>query len=148
MGEGADSENRQARVLQNLQDRSPKLAGVYRTAVRTLDSEPEPGCEAARVSVICHCLRELMVGLPPILAETAIPRPNPSSSSLLARLPGLLAKHPDLDLAADQDVLPVPKAVAIHLDSLVKNCRGGSAARPSSGATESDPQTRSCPTRA
>ncbi|MDO8363921.1 MAG: hypothetical protein Q7V88_13565 [Actinomycetota bacterium] len=65
-------------------------------------------------------MRELMLGLPSVLADTAIPRPKPSSGSLLSQLPGVIAKHPDLDLAADQDVLPVPRAVAIHLHSLVK----------------------------
>lgn len=107
-------------MSQALQDRSPKLAGTYRTALLTLHTDPEEGCEAARVSVISHCMRELMTGLPAVLADTAIPRPNPSSSALVAQLPDLLSKHPDLDLGADQDVLPVPKAVAMKFDALVK----------------------------
>ncbi len=114
-----DPIGRQGRVTQNLTDRSPKLAGMYKSALRILDSEPEPGCEAARVAIVCHCMRELMNGLPTALADTAVPRPNPSSGALLSKLPGLLAENPDLDLNADQDVVPVPKAVARHLHKLV-----------------------------
>jgi hypothetical protein len=120
MGDGPNISDRQSRVFQNLRNRGPKLAGLYQTALRSLDAEAEPGCEAARVAVICHCMRELMNGLPSILTDLSIPRPKPSSMSLLADLPSLLAKHSDLDLAAEQDVIPVPKTVAIHFHSLVK----------------------------
>jgi hypothetical protein len=120
MGDGPNISDRQSRVFQNLQNRGPKLAGLYQTALRTLDAEAEPGCEAARVAVICHCMRELMNGLPSVLTDSVIARPKPSSGSLLAGLPSLLAKHSDLDLAAEQDVIPVPKTVAMHLHSLVK----------------------------
>jgi hypothetical protein len=115
----SDSGGRRGRVFQNLSVRSPKLAGAYKSALRMLDSDPEPGCEAARVSIVCHCMRELMNGLTSVLADTAIPRPKPSSSALLSQLPRLLNENPDLDLNADQDVVPVPKAVAKHLHKLV-----------------------------
>lgn len=120
MSDVAESADRQGRVTQALHDRSPKLAGIYKTALRVLDKGSEEGLEAARVSVICHCMRELMTGLPAALADSVIPRPSPSSSSLVAQLPEVLAKHPDLDLGVDQDVVPVPKPVAVHMDSLVK----------------------------
>lgn len=119
MRDDLKAEERQRRVSEALEERSPKLAGMYRLAVSTLRSEPEFGCEAARVSVICHCMRELMTGLPSVMADTAIPRPNPSSGSLVAKLPALLAKHPDVDLGLDQDIVPVPKTVAQALASLV-----------------------------
>jgi hypothetical protein len=112
-------DDRQCRVVKALDDRSPRLAGVYRSALSTLRSEPESGCEAARVSMICHCMRELMTGLPAAMADTAIPRPKPSSGSLVAKLPELLANHPDVDLGIDQDIVPVPKKVAQALASLV-----------------------------
>jgi hypothetical protein len=69
--------------------------------------------------MICHCMRELMTGLPAAMADTAIPRPKPSSGSLVAKLPELLANHPDVDLGIDQDIVPVPKKVAQALASLV-----------------------------
>lgn len=112
-------DERQCRVVKALEGRSPRLAGMYKSALSTLRSEPESGCEAARVSMICHCMRELMTGLPAAMADTAIPRPKPSSGSLVAKLPELLAKHPDVDLGVDQDIVPVPKKVAQALASLV-----------------------------
>lgn len=108
---------RQQNVVDALQDRSPRLAGIYRTALGALDTAAMEGCEPARVAVICHCMRELMLGLPAIMADAAIPRLNPSSSALTKKLPKLLTKNAEVDLGADQDMVPVPKAVAhaIHL---------------------------------
>ena len=112
-------DERQCRVAKALEGRSPRLAGMYRSALSTLRNEPELGSEVARISMICHCMRELMTGLPAAMADTAIPRPKPSSSSLVAKLPELLAKHPDADLGLEQDTVPVPKKVAQALASLV-----------------------------
>jgi hypothetical protein len=64
-------------------------------------------------------MRELMNGLPAVMTDSAIPRPNPSSVALTERLPGLLAQHPGLDLAAEQDLVPVPKAVARAFSDLI-----------------------------
>jgi hypothetical protein len=112
------SERRQ-NVISALQDRSPRLASIYRTALGTLDTEAEDGCESARVSVICHCMRELMTGLPAVMADTTSPRPDPSSGGLTKQLPRLLAAHPGADLGADQDLVPVPKEVAHALKRLI-----------------------------
>jgi hypothetical protein len=120
MSNSAELDARQNGVIGALQDRSPKLAGIYRMALRTLGSAPEEACETARVSSICHFMRELMVNLPAVLADTAIPRPKPSSDALVSQLPNLLAKHPEVDLGVDQDVVPVPKIVARRLDALIK----------------------------
>lgn len=120
MSQHGSEGDRQERIFSNLHDRSPKLAGIYRTAIRALEVAPDPDCEASRVSVICHCMRELMNGLPSVMADTTIPRPKPSSGGLLAQLPELLAAHPQLDLEAQQDVLPVPSAVAMHVSSLAR----------------------------
>ncbi|MFM9260623.1 hypothetical protein ACNAWD_22235 [Rhodococcus erythropolis] len=119
MASDQDFDVRQNRIIEILRDRNPRLAGVYRMALGALCSEVELDCEPARISVVCHCMRELMNGLPVILAETSIPRPNPSSSSLTKGLPRLLADHPDVDLGADQDIVPVPKAVAQAFDRLI-----------------------------
>jgi hypothetical protein len=64
-------------------------------------------------------MRELMNGLPTVMTDGAIPRPKPSSSSLTAKLSGLLAQHPDLDLGANQDLIPLPKAVAEVFSNLI-----------------------------
>lgn len=114
-----DGVQRRERVTGALRERSAQLAGMYSTALRELDSAADSGNETARVSVICHCMRELMNGLPAILAASVMPRPNPSSSSLASRLPELLAEHPDLDLRAQQDMVPVPNGVTNAIASLV-----------------------------
>jgi hypothetical protein len=83
-----------------------------------LEQELEDGCETARVMVICHCMRELMLNLPSIMPDTTIPRPDPSSGKLAGLLPDILAKHPGVDLAADQDLVPVPKEIANTISAL------------------------------
>jgi hypothetical protein len=112
-------DERQTRVAQALKDRSPKLASMYRAALAALQAPVALGAETARVSLVCHCMRELMNGLPAVMTDGAIPRPSPSSVAMTERLPGLLAQHPDLDLAADQDLVPVPKAVARAVSDLI-----------------------------
>jgi hypothetical protein len=112
--------NRRNRVSDSLGARSQKLAGTYRHAIRALDQGPDDECERARVAVISHCMRELMLGLPTVLTSSSEARPRPSSDALLSRLPSLLAKHPEVDLGADQDVIPVPREVAERLDELVR----------------------------
>ena len=115
----AGADERQDRVIKALGDRSPRLAGMYRSALSMLRDKPESGCEIARVSMICHCMRELMTGLPAVMADTAIPRPKPPSGALVSKLPNLLAEHPDVDLGLDQDMVPVPRKVAEALAALV-----------------------------
>lgn len=110
---------RQQRVISALVDRAPRLVAVYRTAVRELNREAEDGFASSRVSVICHCMRELMMGLLEDLTDNPIERVKPTSGSQLERLPNLLAKHPDLDLGLEQDIVPVPRAVAQALRSLI-----------------------------
>lgn len=112
-------DERQCRVADALVRHSPRLAGMYRSALSMLGSEPESVCETARVSMICHCLRELMLNLPAAMADSAIERPKPSSNDLVRALPDLLAKHPDVDLGLEQDLVPVPKKVANVLARVV-----------------------------
>ncbi|MGM7774752.1 hypothetical protein ACSVHC_01830 [Arthrobacter sp. KNU-44] len=112
-------DERQTRVIEVLENRSPKLAGIYRTALDLFSSVAIPGCETSRIAVICHCMRELMAGLPDVMSEYSIPRPRPSAGTLLRQLPGLLAGHPDADLGLDQDLIPIPRAVAQALASLI-----------------------------
>lgn len=109
-------DDRQTRVFDALLGQSEKLSGMYRTAIEILAVSPSPGCEIARVSVICHCGRELMNGVPSVMSEIDIPRPDPSSDSLKNRLPELL-KTVDLDIA--QDLVPVPQSAAKTLSDLI-----------------------------
>lgn len=118
MAEPSDADDRQRRVADAITARSPKLAGMYRRALRELSCEPMPGDENARVSVICHCVRELVIGLPAVLSDFAEERPKPSSSSLVSKLPDLLSQH-GVDLAVDGDIVPVPQEVAQAFHNIV-----------------------------
>nr|WP_276974852.1 hypothetical protein [Ferrimicrobium acidiphilum] len=113
-------DDRQNRVAEAINVRSTKLAGMYRTALQQLAATPEPGCEVARVSTVCHCIRELMTGLLSALADVDIPRPSPSSRALVDRLPALPSRHSYLDIGLDQDLVPVPKKVAHMFNKLVE----------------------------
>ncbi|QZN86225.1 hypothetical protein [Cellulomonas sp. C5510] len=113
-------DERQARVWEALAARSPALAGMYASVVLALAEPPRDGCEQARVSLICHGMREIMNGLPEAMATILIPRPSPNSEALKGRLPDLLSKHRELDLSADQDLIPIPRDVALLLDQLIR----------------------------
>jgi len=47
----------------------PALAGLYRQAILLMDSSPIPGDEKARLSLVSHCVRELMNNLPDALGD-------------------------------------------------------------------------------
>lgn len=111
---------RRQRVLDALVGRSPNLADMYRSALRMLDTPAVAGEDRARISLICHAMRELMTGLPEAIGDSASPRPNPSSGALAAGLPKLLAAHPELDLEQDRDLIAVPREVALALANLVR----------------------------
>jgi hypothetical protein len=118
VADSSGANDRQTRVADAIDARSPKLAGMYRRALRELSCEAMPGDEIARVSVICHCIRELIIGLPSVLSDFDEERPRPSSGSLVSKLPKLLSQH-GVDLALDRDVVPVPREVAQELHLLV-----------------------------
>lgn len=90
---------------------------MYLTAISVLADQPVPGMEQARLSVVCHCIRELIAGVPTVLSETAIERPDPNSEALKKRLPRLFRR---VDLDADQDNIPVPRAAAKVVSKLIK----------------------------
>lgn len=114
------TDERQDRVISALEALSLRLAGMYRSALSALRSKPEPGCEGARIAMICHCMRELILNLSTALGDDIIERPKPSSGSIMSGLPDLIASHPELDLELDQDMVPVPKKVALQISLLVK----------------------------
>jgi len=107
---------RQQRVFDALFKRSPTLAGMYVVALGIVATPAQAGCEVARVSVLCHCGRELMNGVPSVMSDIDIPRPNPNSDALKNRLPKLLE---EIDLEVDQDLVPVPRSAAQTLSALI-----------------------------
>src|SRR5690606_14249634 len=96
-------DQRQLDILNRLRERSVVHAGLYATALREIGSPALEGLESARVSVISHCARELMLGALDVLVDTPEPRPKPSSVALAQGLPSVLAREGNPDLRADQD---------------------------------------------
>lgn len=111
--------HRQQKVLDGLAQRSALHAGLYAFVLRELGTEAVPETRSARVAVICHCARELMLGALDILVDTPEPRPNPSSGSLARSLTSVLAANGNPDLRVDQDLIPLPRAVATAIADLV-----------------------------
>ena len=77
----AEFDDRALRIIGAVEDRSPRLAGVYQVALRKLRTAAQDGCESARISVICHCMRELMNCLPAAMADNFVQREKLSSGS-------------------------------------------------------------------
>jgi hypothetical protein len=141
--------DRQQNVLSVLRERSLRLAGLYETALTTLHTPAEVGYESVRVSVICHCMRELMLSLQNVLIDNPIERVRPSSTDLAKTLPQVVERHRELDLGADQELVPVPKAVAQAVGSLVATAikedgrnRANAAALVTGGESRSHPAVK------
>jgi hypothetical protein len=105
-------DKRQNDIFNRLRERSAVHAGLYMIALRELGSPALEGLESARISVICHCARELMLGALDVLVDTPEPRQKPSSGSLARNLPLVLSREGGPDLRANQDLIPIPRAVA------------------------------------
>lgn len=112
-------DQRRRRIAEVIEGRSEHLASAYRRAVEEVNRQPQDSDRAARVLVICHCMREVMNGLPEAMADEFIDRPKPSSHSLLAKLPALQSLHAGFDLDADLDLVPVPKQLAGAISSMI-----------------------------
>ncbi|EQM32307.1 hypothetical protein NOU13_12995 [Rhodococcus erythropolis] len=112
-------DQRQRDILKRLTERSAVHAGLYATALREFGCPPTSGFESARVAVMCHCARELMLGALDLLVDTPEPRQKPSSAARARDLPSVLARHASLDLRADQDLIPVPSEVAAAFADLI-----------------------------
>jgi len=63
---------RQDRVIKALENRSPRLVGMYNSALNTLRGRSELRDKAAHVSVVCYCMRELMLNLPAAMDDSAL----------------------------------------------------------------------------
>jgi hypothetical protein len=139
-------EDRQQFVVDSLDKVSPRLSTMYATALELISRSAPSGFEVPRVALISHCMRELMMGLPQVMSVESIPRPDPSSSSLLLDLPGVLAEFPEIDLEADLDRIPVRREVARAFQALIvartqeegRN-RANAAALVTGGLDGSDP---------
>jgi hypothetical protein len=114
------ADQRQHDLLDRLTERSPLHAGLYAIALRQLDDPAAAGQESARLSVISHCVRELMLGALDVLVDTPEPRPEPTSGSLAGGMPDILTANGSPDLRVDQDLIPVPREVAAAFADLIE----------------------------
>lgn len=125
MGLGCSSDfvldERQQRIFDALDGRHADLAAMYRVAVQMLAAGPEEGDGRMRVAHICHAMREVMNRFVDAMDADVAQRIKPPSGDQVGELPDLLAAHPDLVLdQQDQDLVPVPAAVAAAFDKLIK----------------------------
>jgi len=112
-------DQRQHDILSRLRERSAVHAGLYTIALRELESPAVEGLESARISVVCHCARELMLGALDVLVDTPEPRQKHSSGSLARNLPSVISREGGPDLRANQDLIPIPRAVAAAFADLI-----------------------------
>jgi hypothetical protein len=114
------SEDGQTRITDWLDEKRPDLASMHRTARQLLASTAKPGDERARVSLICHSMRELMKHLPEAISGGDRDAGGPRSNDYVRKLPGIVAKYPALDLSQDAENVPVPQEIARFLADLIK----------------------------
>ncbi|MEU3455396.1 hypothetical protein ABZ671_17625 [Micromonospora sp. NPDC006766] len=113
-------DERQQRIYTALAERRSDIASMYRAALLLLSRPAEVGDERARISHICHSMREVMNRVLGAMGTTASPRITPPSGKQVQELPDMLARFPGLALDADGESIPVPRAVAEIFDKLIK----------------------------
>ncbi|WP_054951732.1 hypothetical protein [Flaviflexus massiliensis] len=113
-------DERQERIVAALEERRHELASVYRTALALLNAEVGEVDRRTKVSLIAHCMRELMNRVLDAFDRPIGPRFEPSSSEQIRRLPDLLAKFPELELDGDRESVPVPQEIATAMSKIFK----------------------------
>ncbi|MHA7859929.1 hypothetical protein ACX1DX_00880 [Tessaracoccus sp. Y36] len=114
------SEDRQTRIADWLDEKRPDLASMHRTAGQLLASKVKRGDERARVSLICHSMREVMKHLPEVISGGDRVAGGPRSDDYVRQLPSIVSKYPALDLSQDAENVPVPQEIARFLADLIK----------------------------
>ncbi|MGB3185209.1 MAG: hypothetical protein WBG36_13975 [Ornithinimicrobium sp.] len=113
-------DERQQRIFNDLCDRRPDLASMYRAALILLSEPAKAGDERTRVSHICHSMREVMNRVLRAMGINPSPRIKPSSGAQVQGLPDLLSQFPELSFDGDGDSIPVPRAAAVIFEKLIK----------------------------
>jgi len=114
-----EAQQRTLRIESALRERQPEVADAFRAACSLLEQEPSMLGGRIRVSFICHAMREVMVKSVRSFARSSIPRIKPSSKEQVFALPGLSARHPEMELDADGPVVHIPAEVAAALSRLI-----------------------------
>jgi hypothetical protein len=118
--ESSMMDERQQRIFNELSERRPDLASMYRAALVLLTEPAKAGEERTRISQICHSMREVMNRVLGAMGTTASPSIKPSSRDQVQALPDLLSQFPELSLDGEGDSIPVPRAVAVIFEKLIK----------------------------
>jgi hypothetical protein len=116
----SESEERQARIADWLDEKRRDLASMYRVACALLDEPSKAGDERTRVAHICHSMREVMNRLP---AALGVAGPNdgvPRGTTVLQGLPTIAARFPGVDLSQEIENVPVPRELAVALGNLIR----------------------------
>jgi hypothetical protein len=111
---------RQRRIRDALNDRRPELAQAWGFVLETLSVPAVLGAERMRLALICHAMRELMNRIPAAWGSAPPRHAGPSASELEVALASSIADHPDFDLNAASDLVPVPSPVLRALRDLVE----------------------------
>jgi hypothetical protein len=108
-------DERRIAIHDALKIRSAELASYYKTAMLELQQTADTGLERARVSTICHAVRELINGLPSVMGETSSERINPSSWELLRNLPEI-----SIDTRGEEPIVAIPRELASLIEDLAR----------------------------
>lgn len=95
---------------------------MYRSALRLLKQAPVSGDEVARVSLICHAMREVMNRAGEAAASDHISPQGTPSKELVRRLPAIASSW-KLPTGSDVEFAPVPIKLATAIDRLIEAAR-------------------------
>lgn len=110
----------QQRVFDALVERRPDLADMYRVAIDQLRVPSGEVGARTRISYICHSMREVMNRIITAMGRPIAPAVKPSSSDRVQQLPDLLSRFPDLQFDVGQELVPIPREVAVAMESLFR----------------------------
>lgn len=110
----------QRRVFEALAERRPDLADMYRAALGQLSVPSVEAATRTRISYICHSMREVMNRVVNAMGRPIAPAVKPSTRDQVQQLPDLLSRFPDLQFDVGQELIPIPREVAVAMESLFK----------------------------
>lgn len=102
-----------------LLDRNVELASLYRAAIRELGQPIEDGEQASQVALVCHAMREFMLGLPGVVSADVHKR-GMDVTTLTQDLPDMADLNPNMVLDSPLQDVPVPNAIARQLALIIQ----------------------------
>jgi len=99
--------------------RDIELASLYRAAIRELDRPINEGEQASQVALVCHSMREFMLGLPGVVSAEVHKR-GLDVTTLTKELPQLADLNPNMVLDSELQEVPIPNAIARQLGLIIQ----------------------------